>query len=509
MFSPLLALACTQNDLHLNKAEPSGADEPQPDIVVEPQSITFDALSLGASSTGSFTVRNDGEETLNVADLVLTGTTAFSLTSTTGTTLTPGASATYTVNFTPQNPEDLGYITISSNDPDQPQVLVELGGAALVPELTLVPDPYDFGEVLLGCGRTGTITATNTGLATLNLDTFAETGEHFTLSLPQEPPFTLEPGASFSFELGFTPPDLYEQSGELWITTNDLLGYYIASHHGGGTTDTSAQDEFWQGDGPWEKTDILVYVDQSGSMTDDQANLAANFNLFVTELAEVELDWQLIVSTTDDGCHNGEMLDEDTPNPEASFLAAVNGPGVVWTEAGLTIALHALNRSVEGECNEGFLRENAKTMIILVSDEPEQSRQGWSEQVASILAIAPTAAITSVVGDYPHGCPTAAPGAGYYEASMATGGAFLSICEADWGSYFETIATLAASGTTDTFKLSAWPETDTITVTVDDTVRSNWSYDVDLNAVVFDRTAIPDPGAHIVIDYDLLADCEQ
>ena len=64
----------------------------------------------------------------------------------------------------------------------------------------------------------------------------------------------------------------------------------------------SGEDVFYQG--PFETSDVFVYVDRSCSMTDDAANL---FN-FTDALEDLDSDWQVIVATSDHGCFNEAIL---------------------------------------------------------------------------------------------------------------------------------------------------------------------------------------------------------
>ncbi len=68
----------------------------------------------------------------------------------------------------------------------------------------------------------------------------------------------------------------------------------------------SGEDVFYQG--PFETSDVFVYVDRSCSMTDDAANLAANFFNFTDALEDLDSDWQVIVATSDHGCFNEAIL---------------------------------------------------------------------------------------------------------------------------------------------------------------------------------------------------------
>jgi len=109
--------------------------------------------------------------------------------------------------------------------------------------------------------------------------------------------------------------------------------------------------------------------------------------------------------------------------------------------------------------------------------------------------------INAVAGDYPGGCGTAAPGTGYYEATVATGGLFLSICDSTWG---EQIAQDIGSygNLNNSFNLTQIPVPQTIEVRIDDIVKnSGWHYEMNTNAVVFDNHNIPSRGSTIKVEY--------
>mgnify|MGYP005739742627 FL=1 len=105
-------------------------------------------------------------------------------------------------------------------------------------------------------------------------------------------------------------------------------------------------------------------------------------------------------------------------------------------------------------------------------------------------------------GDYPAGCShpwDAEPYTNVYQATLATGGSFQSLCTMDWEGLMEALA-LASLATPTTFELSLSPDPDSIRVSVDGAaVEQGVSYDVDSRTVVFDTA--PTPGAQIEIDY--------
>lgn len=507
----LVAAGCTPD----NKVAAVDTDNPdtpdEPSIVVTPDELYFDALAVGASQTQTFVVSNVGSEDLHVASMDLYGAAAFTLLSSTEAyTLAPAQSIEFTASYSPTGPEERAQLHIASDDAGNPDALVDMEGAGLFPELRITPNPFDFGRILLDCPRSQELTLANNGLAPLTLQTLAQIGDGWALDSSFGLPYELAEGATVGLTLTVTPTEEGLYSSEVYITSNDTIPTQTASQTATGTTDPAVEDEFWQGDGPWEKTDILFYVDQSGSMRDNQRNLADNFENFAMRLDTLSLDWQVMVSTKDTGCHNGEIFTADTPDAITGFIDAVGGRGGQYTERGFTVTYNALQENAPGGCNEGFLRENSKTMLIMVSDEPEQSSGNFTDWVPRFTALAPTASVTAIAGPVPAGCEEAEPGTGYYEASVASHGAFLDICQEDWSSYFETIASLSATGQVDTFYLSSQPDPATIEVTVTGITAADaeWDYDGDANAIVFDGAALPAPGAHIVVDYQLLADCE-
>ena len=75
---------------------------------------------------------------------------------------------------------------------------------------------------------------------------------------------------------------------------------------------------------------------------------------------------------------------------------------------------------------------------------------------------------------------------GFYEATVATGGLFLSICSTDWGAHLQA---LAEGSTTDlsSFELTDWPVPETIIVRLDGLQTTvGWEYNPTDNSIDFD-----------------------
>jgi hypothetical protein len=168
--------------------------------------------------------------------------------------------------------------------------------------------------------------------------------------------------------------------------------------------------------------DVLFIVDNSGSMADEQENLARNFSAFINAIAGAG-DYQLAIVTTDldsvdangqpkeraglvstrykdthpntliggldvsqctnveidHGCFRGDdpalriiSSKQDQATQISAFQSNVRvGSCGSGKERGLDAMVRALELTDPGECNEGFLRANANLVIVFVSDEED------------------------------------------------------------------------------------------------------------------------------------------
>jgi len=467
-------------------------------IALDPPVIDFGALDQGDSATATITVSSTGDAALLVDAASVEGSGAFTLDGLDDDlSLQPGEHADLLVTYTAQREDDEGEVRVESSDPDQPVASVDLAGAGLFPSIALGPNPYDLGDHLTGCGPThGDLTLTNVGEGTGHVTRIVAIGGGFELSDTPDLPLTLASGDTATFGVQVEPDEDGTWDGTVYVESDDPAGDVSAALSVTSYTQTQ-RDLFRQG--IWPETDVILTVDRSCSMEDDAARLATQLPTLFTALDATETDFQLAVITQDSGCYNETLFTKDTPDAEETFSDAIFGVAGTWTEAGFTLTQNALRKADAGECNEGLLREDSLVTVLNVSDEPEQSGPPWDEMVASILDLAPTAVISAVAGPVPGGCATAEAGVGYLEATDATGGFFADFCDVDWADVASMLAGLTGTPITDTFELSEIPWSDTLEVEVDHEPATDWTYDPEQNAVVFDEQ--PEEGAGIVITY--------
>ncbi len=385
--------------------------------------------------------------------------------------------------------------------------------------LVLDPPVLDLGVVQTGCtsaskavtlynvcgspiGLTGTstpnapfrITSSPLGLGTVTLDP----SQHVTVLIAAAPS---GPG-TFADTLRF---DSLE-GGETWSQSVALRATANASGLQG--------DTFTQGTAD---VDILLVVDNSCSMGDEQAALATNFASFISSATQGTGNWHIGVITTDvlagrgvlvQSTANPRYLTPTTPNVAALFAQKVQlgtlGSGQEQPYQSLSLAVTSPNRT---GANGGFIRPDAALAVVIVTDALEQSPNSAGSYLATLRQLKnnrPDLLSVNVVGPFsPPGPMCSTEGSvddGRFGALIdATGGVRADICTQDWATDLETVSR-SVFGSRRSFELAGTPRTSNdVTVTVDGVVVTTWRLDTVHNAIVF--TGAPSPGAAISIDY--------
>lgn len=184
--------------------------------------------------------------------------------------------------------------------------------------------------------------------------------------------------------------------------------------------------------------DILFVVDNSCSMEDEQDNLANNFSFFINEIAGSNLDYRIAVVSTDvEGGPNGVEREglrvSRFKDPEPRTLISIDdsdcrevgtrhgcfrGPETTrvvtssmaaamqisaftdnvklgscgsGTETGL-LAMQTALQKARGDCNAGFLREDANLIVVIVSDENDQDNTNIQNYVQFLKGLKRSAA---------------------------------------------------------------------------------------------------------------------
>lgn len=247
---------------------------------------------------------------------------------------------------------------------------------------------------------------------------------------------------------------------------------------------------------PCGAVDLLFVVDDSASMADEQLNLVASYPGFIFGIESLlgeSTDWHVGVITTDayafnaPGCKRiGALVDRTGGNLssaavcgpfaeggrymtgaddlESAFSCAaqvgIEGDGVERPMDALTAALR--DTADLGGCNEGFLRDDALLVIVLVTDEEDSGDSAgdpatWYETIVAARGGDPSQVVMlSLVGHpKPNEC-IATQWTGMMGAEIAPRlieltemfehGFVADVCAADYGLFFEeALAGIAAA----------------------------------------------------------------
>ena len=126
------------------------------------------------------------------------------------------------------------------------------------------------------------------------------------------------------------------------------------------------------------KVDFLFVIDNSGSMSDDQATISNAADTFFKTISGQTLDYRLATITTDSSELRDSSEDGGFTSSEDEFKLDVK-PGTYGsaTETGIYFAEEALKDASKGDdstgtvIDEGYPRAGAALSIIMFTDEPD------------------------------------------------------------------------------------------------------------------------------------------
>ncbi len=494
-----------------------GVEKRQPEILVYPMHLDFGHLQSGLESDQKyFTITNTGDEDLVITSPVLiSGDDRFDiLQDGEDEIVIPGGEMIQIdVTYTPETFESNdGYVDFQTSDEDEQVINVTLEGHGDAPVMTVEPVDVDYGLISIGCDNEERITITNDGnmplvvssvsqMVTQPVDIVLEYG-----SLP-EPPWDIAPGLSLDFLVSYVPTDTGFDESLITIKGNDPQTPEVeALQSGDGDVERWYNQTWLQEEIP--VLDVLWVIDNSGSMNRFQTNLSTNIGSFMSAFAATGADYNMGVISTDEW-YLGPIITPYSADPEGELASQVMmgifGSGM---EKGIEMAAASLSSSAAAGPGGAFFREDAKLIVIFVSDEPDHSSPGWASYVTFFDALKPIGDFVpyGVIGDYPGGCTisspygNAQPGTGYWNLIDHYGGSWYSICASDWGVQLQDLAGEVTGRKT--FRLDEEdPIVDTIEVSVNGQATTDWEYDETTNAVVFTDGHVPEEGQTIDIDY--------
>lgn len=211
------SLTVTSNGTPASSSVPLTGTGTVPVAAFSPTSLAFAAQSVNTSSTAqSVTLSNSGTAPLSITSITVSGD--FSQTNNCGTSVAAGASCTMNIVFTPTAIGNRsGTLTLSSNSNPAPAA-VTLTGTGTAAVATLSPGSLSFSSQLLGTTSAAqSVTLSNTGNVALAISALSITGD-FTQTNNCAP--SLDPGASCTISVVFSPTAVGSRTGSLSLTSN-------------------------------------------------------------------------------------------------------------------------------------------------------------------------------------------------------------------------------------------------------------------------------------------------
>lgn len=306
-----------------------------------------------------------------------------------------------------------------------------------------------------------------------------------------------------------TSPNLDNSAGS---TTGDNGGSTTGDN---GVSIIPVSDSFTQSAN--NKLDILWVIDNSGSMREEQAALAYNFDVFINKFIEKGIDFKMSITTTDTRGNNAGKPVKDSLTKLTSQNLAKNQQQFLQDFANM-IQVGTNGWGIEKgiKASEVFsnqfaikhFRKDAYFVVVYVSDEEDQSEKTpqnhlkqiskWKDNAGLVKAYS----IVNISAPYTGSNPYIVSGYKRYEAmSTLTGGYISDINDRFYTTLLKMgndIAELSQS-----FPLSQTPyDENNIKVFVEGVeMTSGWVYDAQTKTIKFLPASVPVSNSNIHVTY--------
>jgi Abnormal spindle-like microcephaly-assoc'd, ASPM-SPD-2-Hydin/Kelch motif/Galactose oxidase, central domain len=183
-------------------------------------SLNFGLLQIGLTSPSqTVTVTNVSGHSVDFTSIASSGD--YAQTHTCPTTMTAGTSCTITITFTPtKTGTRSGAVILKDNSPGSPTQTITLTGTGEAGALGFTAASLNFGTVPVGSSSTQSATLTNDGAAPVNITGIAISPADGTFTQTNNCPATLNVQQTCTFQITFTPPDVFTYNATLLIANS-------------------------------------------------------------------------------------------------------------------------------------------------------------------------------------------------------------------------------------------------------------------------------------------------
>ena len=461
-----------------------------------------------------------------------------------GRTLPPGGRMSIRVELVTQAAQAYsGGIAFYLSNAAAPSMTIGLRGQGDSGCFYLSPGTVDFGGTTLGCGIAAqSAYAVNHCAYAVTVTQVATSGAPF--STAPQVPFTVAPQTSSPIAVNYAPSSTGDGVGALLVTSS---ANPVALRVGltGGTQAAATVLDQWDQSTP--KVDLLIVVDNSGSMASKQQAIQSNLDHLWNRIAAANADFHIAVTSSgmtpytagwsqcSGGANGGEagrffpvdnsrprMLTPQTPNLKSALFSSIEVGICHWDERFLEPAVAALTdplvsatkapgTSWPADGNAGFLRDDARLAILVVTDTDDDNKMASPPPVdgyvQKLIAVKHGAKdLISFAAIVPlSNCAAAEmyPTPRFLQVAASLDGHLFDACDLNnYGAVLENAAGSLMLPLT-SFPLSAHPKDPAaIVVAVNGATVTGWSYHAAANRIVFPQSAVPQPGSHITARYE-------
>jgi hypothetical protein len=521
-------------------------------LTVSPHApVDFGSISLSQSTIQGFELTNTTSDDCIVGDPVLDAGSGGTFqwpgnVVPNGRTLPSGGRMSVRIEFQPEAAQTYsGSVTFYVSNKSAPSMTVPLTGAGESGCFFLTPGTADFGANTAGClVPRQTVFAVNHCSGPVTVTQLSDTGGPFHASATV--PFTLPSQTNLPITVTYQPDTPGDDVGAVWVTTS--LGTQPRAGLTGGSRAATTVFDQWNQSTP--KVDLLIVIDNSGSMSEEQRALQQSLSTFWNRIALANADFHIAVTSSGmtpytsgftqcpGGASGGEagrffpvdnseprILTPQTPNVQQALFSNIDVGICHWDERFLDPVIAALTPPLinstkapgtpqANDGNAGFLRDDARLALLAVSD---------SDDDADVANPPPVSQYVRQLKDIKHGaldlvsfsgivglsaCATIEQaGTRYQEIAKELNGSLYDICQLNNfnalldGALNDLLLPLTS------FPLSAHPQDPAaILVAVNGVPAMNWTYDAGPNRIVFPKTAPPAPGSQISAKYQPACD---
>ncbi len=270
-------------------------------------------------------------------------------------------------------------------------------------------------------------------------------------------------------------------------------------------------EQFTQNSSTPGKVDILWVIDNSGSMRDNQDNLARNFDVFINDFIVKNIDFKMGVTTTDATyLFNGRQicgedklsLTQAQANPTQFIYDFQTCVRVGDQGSSQEKGLHTMNEYFK-KYSSTFVRTDAYLVVIILTDENDQSSLTVQAYADALKAYKSNAGLIKYYGLVTTVLPVPRTvesiGTRYMQMRDILGGTIADITS----DFYQTLTDFGGSivNLMSSFALSQNPVSNVVVKVNGQQVMTGWTYDAQNRSVKFDDQSIPSEGATITIEY--------